>query len=94
MPTVERTQISLGSTQAARLRRLARERGTSMAALIRDAVDHAYPESEDDSPDARWARALGVIGKHHSGLTDVSIRHDDYIVDAIEEHLGLPPMKP
>ena len=94
MPTVERTQISLDSAQAARLRRLARERGTSMAALIRDAVEHAYPESEDETPEARWARALDAIGKHRSGLTDVSIRHDDYLVEAIEAHVGLPPSKP
>lgn len=86
MPVVERTQISLDAAQAARLRRLARERGTSMAALIRDAVELAYPEGSDDSPEARWQRALAAIGRHHSGLSDVSIRHDDYLADGIEEH--------
>jgi predicted transcriptional regulator len=66
MPVVERTQISLDAAQAARLRRLARERGTSMAALIRDAVDQTYPEDED-SIDARWERALAVVGKFDGG---------------------------
>lgn len=94
MPTVERTQISLDAAQAARLRRLARERGTSMAALIRDAVERTYPDSEADSREARWARAMAVIGTHRSGLSDVSTRHDDYLVEAIEERLGLRPSEP
>jgi len=89
MPTVERTQISLDAAQAARLRRLARERGTSMAALIRDAVERTYPDSEADSRDARWARALAVIGSVRSdpvGAGGVSSRVDDEFAESIEEH--------
>ena len=39
---MERTQISLEPAQADLLRRLAQERGVSMAHLIRDAVDVTY----------------------------------------------------
>ena len=82
MPTVERTQISLEPAQAARLRRLARERRTSMAALIRDAVDRSYPADADDSLDARWERALASLGGFHSGLSDVGEEHDRYLEEA------------
>jgi hypothetical protein len=81
MPTVERTQISLEPLQAARLRRLARERRTSMAALIRDAVDRSYPADADDSMDARWERALASLGGFHSGLSDVAEEHDRYLAE-------------
>ena len=82
MPTVERTQISLDAAQAARLRRLSRERGTSMAALIRDAVDRSYPADAGDSMDARWERALASVGGFHSGLSDVGEEHDRYLEEA------------
>ncbi len=88
MLRVERTQISLDPEQADRLRRLARERGTSMAALIREAVEAVFPADATDSLDARWQRALASIGGFHSGLTDASERHDDYFAEAIEASHG------
>jgi len=82
MPTVERTQISLEPAQAARLRRLARERRTSMAALIRDAVERTYPADADDSMDARWDRALAGVGGFHGDGSNVSEEHDRYLEEA------------
>jgi len=89
MPTVERTQISLDAAQAARLRRLARERGTSMAALIRDAVEQTFPEAADDSRDVRWARAMTAVGSQRSGSKDASSRVDEELADSVEEHYRL-----
>lgn len=80
MCSVERTQISLTSAQARELRRLARKRGTSMAALIRDAVDRTYGGGADE--DARWQRALDAVGGSRSGRSDISQRHDDDLADA------------
>lgn len=80
---MERTQISLTSGQARELRRLARKRGTSMAALIRDAVDRTYGAAGDES--ARWERALASVGGFRSGRSDVSERHDDLLADAFEQ---------
>ena len=82
MRLVERTQISLTSAQARELRRLARTRKTSMAALIRDAVDRTY--GVDGNQDARWARAMAAVGGFRSGRSDVSERHDDLLADAFE----------
>ena len=77
---MERTQISLEPEQAERLRRLARDGGVSMAHLIREAVDRTY--GGPLAPPTRaelWARAMSAIGCAHSGLGDVSQRHDDYL---------------
>jgi Arc/MetJ-type ribon-helix-helix transcriptional regulator len=78
---VERTQISLTSQQARELRRLARARGPSMAALIREAVDRAYGDSGDSE---RWRRALDDIGGFRSDRSDVSERHDEALADAFD----------
>jgi predicted DNA-binding protein len=80
---VERTQISLSSEQAGRLRRIAARRGTSMAALIREAVDRVLPD--DDSPDdnERWQRAMRAVKAAVSGgAPDVSVEHDRYLDEA------------
>jgi Ribbon-helix-helix protein, copG family. len=82
MPTVERTQISLDAAQASRLRRLARERGTSMAALIRAAVDRAYPVDDNSSLDARWERAIAAVGGFHGNGSNVGEEHDRYLEEA------------
>lgn len=77
---MERTQIPLEPEQAERLRRLAKERGVSMAHLIREAVDRTYgtalalPTREEIV-----RRALSAIGCGRSGFGDVSERHDDYL---------------
>jgi len=75
------TQVSLTEVQADRLRRLARERRTSMAALIRDAVESTYPESDEPGRDELWSRARSVIGIGDSGLGDLAERHDDYLAE-------------
>jgi len=76
---MERTQISLEPEQAERLRRLARERGVSMAHLIREAVDAAYGPEAPDSREALWARAWSAVGCGHSGLHDLADEHDRYL---------------
>ena len=77
-----RTQIQLTEEQAARLRRLAAQKGISMAQIVREAVERymeqtgAVDESELD------ARALAVIGQFASGRRDVSAEHDRYLDEA------------
>jgi len=83
MPGVERTQISLTEEQAQRLRGLARRRRTSMAALIRDAVDRAYPPP--GRTDGRWSKALNAVGGFHSGSSDVSVEHDRELGEAFRQ---------
>jgi hypothetical protein len=80
---VERTQISLTASEARELRRLARKRRTSMAALIREAVDRTYGIGAGG--DARWERALASVGGFRSDRSDVSERHDELLPDAYEQ---------
>jgi Arc/MetJ-type ribon-helix-helix transcriptional regulator len=80
-----RTQIQLTDEQAARLKRIATDRGVSMAEVIREAVDR-IPEQNDRAE--RWARALAVARRgfrDRDGATDVSVRHDDYLAEAYAE---------
>ena len=80
--TMERTQISLETEQADRLRRLAREQGTSMAHLIREAVERVYGPDAAESTETAWARARRAIGRGHSGRSDVARDHDRYLDEA------------
>jgi 16S rRNA U516 pseudouridylate synthase RsuA-like enzyme len=73
-----RTQIQLTEEQARRLKRIAAERGISVSALIREAVQMAV--AVDDGP-ARWQRALSAVGKFRSGKKDVSVEHDRYLAE-------------
>jgi predicted transcriptional regulator len=87
---MERTQISLSREQVIRLRSLASRRHTSMAALIREAVDRVHPPDADEAPQARWARARAALGGGHSGTTDLGTAHDAYLGDAYEPHNSEP----
>lgn len=71
--------MQLTEEQSRRLRRLAAERGVSMAALIREGVERLL--SADDLARVRQ-RALAVVGRYRSGVADVSDEHDRYLADA------------
>jgi Arc/MetJ-type ribon-helix-helix transcriptional regulator len=78
---VVRTQIQLTERQAHELRDLAAHEGVSMAALIRKAVDQLL---EDRGLDARWERALSVVGKYTDPEpgANVAEEHDRYLEEA------------
>ncbi len=75
-----RTQISLTERQARRLRRLAADRGVSMATIVREAIDVYVPDDEAARA-ARTARVLAAAGRFDSDLVDVSEHHDDYLAE-------------
>ncbi len=77
---MERTQISLEPEQAERLRSLAKERGVSMAHLVREAVDRTYGTALAPPTRAElWERALSAIGCGHGDGANVSENHDEYL---------------
>jgi hypothetical protein len=75
-----RTQIQLTEDQAEGVKRIARERGISVAAVIREAVELELAGRSDRAE--RWQRALAVVGKYRSGLADVAEHHDRYLAEA------------
>ena len=79
-----RTQIQLTKEQLAALKRLAAERGVSVAELVRQGVEVVLREASTDLEERR-RRAMSIAGKFRSGLTDLSVRHDDYLAEIYEE---------
>ena len=75
-----RTIIQLTETQAAALKGLARQRGTSVAALVREAVDGTLGSVGSERA-ARAARARALAGAMRSGLGDLAEHHDAYLAE-------------
>jgi Arc/MetJ-type ribon-helix-helix transcriptional regulator len=73
-----RTQIQLTEKQAEGLKRLAAERGVSMAELVRQSVQRLLEEREQDE---KWQRLWTIVGKYRSNATDVAVNHDRYLYD-------------
>jgi Arc/MetJ-type ribon-helix-helix transcriptional regulator len=89
-----RTQIQLTEEQAARVRRLAAQRGKSFAAVIRDAVDQ-LPDDEAERRE-RLQRALEFArnSPFRSGKTDISVEHDREYAEILADEFGLDPAPP
>ena len=73
-----RTQIQLTAEQAATLRRMSAERGTSVADLIRRSVDEFVERNREENREALIEATMAVLGRKGSGKSDVSRNHDDY----------------
>jgi Arc/MetJ-type ribon-helix-helix transcriptional regulator len=73
-----RTQIQLSEQQARRLRRLSLERGESMAAIVRAAIDRHLDEGGGGARE----RALGAMGRFRGDGAPVSEEHDAFLADA------------
>ena len=71
-----RTQISLTREQMQALRREAKRRGVSIAALVRRAVDAEVKQGDREE---RIRMAMEVMGSYSSGRTDISVNHDLYL---------------
>ncbi|MFH1437813.1 MAG: CopG family transcriptional regulator [Pseudomonadota bacterium] len=82
---MKRTQIQLTEKQAEELKRMAAIRGVSMAELIRQSVEMLLNSSKSVGLEERRRRALSVIGRFRSGITDLSERHDKHLAEAYEK---------
>lgn len=78
---MKRLQIRFTSAQADRLREQARQRGVSIAALVREAVDAAFRDGPLAPSQAdRWKRSRAAVGRFGSGWLDpVGECHDEYL---------------
>jgi hypothetical protein len=73
-----RTQVSLTEEQMTRLRREARRRHMSLAAVIRDAVDRVVPDEEAERQ-SRIDVLLSAAGTAASGTGSVAQDHDSVL---------------
>lgn len=76
-----RTQIQLTEKQASELKRMAAERGVSVAELVSEGVNRIIAVSREMSPEERRRRALAVVGRYR-GPGDLPDRHDDHCVES------------
>lgn len=80
-----RTQIQLTEEQAEALKRLAAQKQVSVAELIRQGVDAFIRSIGTVSPEERKKRAIAIAGRFHSGLRNLSTKHDDYLKEAYKK---------
>ena len=80
-----RTQIQLTDQQSRQLRSRARERGLSLAELIRRYVEKGLSEETPDRA-ALYERAARVVGRFRDrrGARDLSSKHYRYLDEAFE----------
>jgi predicted phage gp36 major capsid-like protein len=77
-----RTQVQLTEEQMRMLKRLAAERGVSVAELVRQSVDlFARSAGAVDDQEQR-RRALAIAGRFRSGRKDSAAEHDRYLHEA------------
>jgi hypothetical protein len=88
MGLMVRMQVQLTAEQLSGLRAVAEREGISQAEVVRQALDAYLPRHATD-PSAARERLRSVIGAFHSGESDVSVRHDDYLVEAIMASHGM-----
>lgn len=80
-----RTQIQLQEEQLKALKRIAAAKQSSIAELIRKAVDNIIETGAVPDYEERRKRAIEIAGKFRSGKHDISLRHDEYLVEAYRE---------
>jgi hypothetical protein len=79
-----RTQIQLTEQQTQRLKALAKERGVSMAELIRQSVDILLSSSKEIDPEERRCMLLSIVGIAGPDVPDLSINHDQFLDEAYD----------
>ncbi len=82
---MKRTQIQLTEAQFFELKSLSSSRNTSMAELVRQAVDAFLNSSLVINHDERKRRAIAAVGQFHSGLGDLAADHDRYLDGAFAD---------
>jgi len=76
-----RTQVQLTKEQYEVLRELSHNKGESIAAIIRKAIDQFLVSRKPDRA-SLYRQALSVVGKYEAGAGDVSVEHDRYLEEA------------
>ncbi len=92
-----RTMVQLTEEQMKALKGLSQARKVSVARLIRESVaQYVVVTNKDAEREEKWRRALEFLDyiQNHpeefrdiEGKTDVSVNHDEYFVQAIEDDL-------
>ena len=82
---MKRTQIQLTASQYFALKNHSAARDTSMADLIRQAIDSFLEKATDIDHEERKRRAISAAGQFRSGLGDLATDHDRYLAEAYSD---------
>ena len=82
---MKRTQIQITDKQYNYLKKISSERNISLAEVVREAISLYSSSTILVDQDLKIKDALSLIGKYKSGKKDISIKHDDYIEEELEE---------
>ncbi len=82
-----RTQIQLEEKQYQALKELAARQRTSIAELIRQAVDEWLKKVSEVPEAERRRRAIAAAGRFRSGVGDLAEKHDEYLAKIYEEEI-------
>lgn len=77
-----RMQVQFTEEQIRLLKARAAQEQISVSEIVRRSVTTCLQGQCDVGPNERRRRAIEVVGRFASGLTDVAARHDDYLADA------------
>jgi hypothetical protein len=80
-----RTQIQLQEEQMNSLRKIAASQQSSIAELIRKAVDNIIQSGAVPDYEEKRQRAITIAGKFRSGKQDISLRHDKYLSESYKK---------
>ena len=81
-----RTQIQITEDQSRTLKRMALDRGVSVAHLIRQSIEHYLQSENEPSREELRQRALSAIGIASSGVSDLATEHDRYFAEAAGDY--------
>lgn len=80
-----RMQIQFTEAQSSVLRDVAADKGVSISAVVREAVEDAVVRGRHrPSREELLKRSLAAMGRFRSGTGDVASRHDEYFADTGE----------
>ncbi|MCK4552526.1 MAG: CopG family transcriptional regulator [Tenericutes bacterium] len=80
-----RTQIQLTEGQALTLKTIATEKHIPIAEIIRRGINSYLQTYGKITEKERRQRAVAAAGRFHSGKSNLSAKHDEYLVKAYEK---------
>jgi intergrase/recombinase len=80
-----RAQIQFTEDQLKALRQIAKRLDRSVADVVREGVDQYVSSQGRVRTEEEIRRALSVVGKYRSGVSDLGANHDKYLAEAFEE---------
>ena len=80
-----RTQIQLTEAQVSKIKKAAMDQGTSVAEVIRRAVENMVQSNAKMNIQERAKRAMEIAGKFRSRKKNISRKHDEYLAEAYKK---------